>query len=42
MPDRDSDGICLRHSVQTGFGAHLASYPMGTVVFHPGGKAAEA
>jgi ABC-type Mn2+/Zn2+ transport system permease subunit len=29
-------------SVQTGSGAHPASYPMGTAVSFPGGKAAEA
>jgi hypothetical protein len=30
----------LFRSVQTGYGAHLASYPMGTVGSFPGGKAA--
>jgi hypothetical protein len=32
----------LLHSVQTGSGAHLASYPMGTRGSFPGGKAAGA
>jgi hypothetical protein len=32
----------LRHRVQTGFQAHPASYPMGTGVSFPGGKAAGA
>jgi hypothetical protein len=31
----------LRHRVQTGSGAHPASYPMGTGGSFPGGKAAE-
>jgi len=31
----------LHHRVQTGYGAHPASYPMGTEVF-PRDKAAEA
>jgi hypothetical protein len=30
------------HSVQTGFGTHTASYPMGTGVSFPGSKAAGA
>jgi hypothetical protein len=30
----------LHHSVQNGFGAHPASYPMGTRGSYPGGKAA--
>jgi len=30
----------LRHRDQTGSGAHLTSYPMGTWGFFPGGKAA--
>jgi hypothetical protein len=30
------------HIVQTGSGAHLASYPMGTVGSFPGWKVAEA
>jgi hypothetical protein len=32
----------LPHVVQTGSGAHQASYPMGTGSFFPRGKAAEA
>jgi hypothetical protein len=32
----------LHHCVQNGSGAHLASYPMGTRVSFPGGKAARA
>jgi hypothetical protein len=32
----------LRHRVQNGAGAHPASYPMGTRVSFPGGKAAGA
>jgi hypothetical protein len=32
----------LLHVVQTGSGAHPASYPMGTGSSFPGGKAAEA
>jgi hypothetical protein len=32
----------LRHSVQTGSGAHSACYPMGTGGSFPGGKAAGA
>jgi hypothetical protein len=32
----------LRHHVQTGSGAHPASYPMGTGSSFPGGKAAGA
>jgi hypothetical protein len=32
----------LLHVVQTGFGAHSTSYPMGTEDFLPGGKAAGA
>jgi hypothetical protein len=32
----------LHHSVQNGSGAHPASYPMGTGVSFPGGKAAGA
>jgi hypothetical protein len=34
--------IFYLHVVQTGSGAHPASYPMGTTVFFSGGKAAEA
>jgi hypothetical protein len=30
----------LTHRVQTGSGAHPASYPMGTSGFFPGGKVA--
>jgi hypothetical protein len=32
----------LHHRIQNGSGAHPASYPMGTRVSFPGGKAAEA
>jgi hypothetical protein len=32
----------LRHRVQNGFGAHPASYPMGTGCTFPGGKSARA
>jgi hypothetical protein len=32
----------LHHRVQTGSGAHSASYPMGTRGFFPGGKVAGA
>jgi hypothetical protein len=32
----------LHHRVQNGFGAHSASYPMGTRVSFPGDKAAGA
>jgi hypothetical protein len=32
----------LHHRVQTGSGAHLASYPMGTGGSFPGGKTARA
>jgi hypothetical protein len=32
----------MLHVVQTGSGAHPASYPMGTESSVPGGKAAEA
>jgi hypothetical protein len=32
----------LLHRVQTGSGAHRASYPMGTGGYFPGGKAAGA
>jgi len=32
----------LQHDVQTGFGAHPASYPMGTRASFLGGKAAGA
>jgi len=30
----------LLHCIQTGSGAHPASYPMGTSGYFPGGKAA--
>jgi len=43
VPGRDSDGnFSLRHRVQTGSGAHLASYPVGFGCYFPGGKATEA
>jgi hypothetical protein len=32
--------LSLRHRVQTGSGAHLASYPMGIEASFPEGKAA--
>jgi hypothetical protein len=34
--------LSLLHSVQTGSGAHLASYPMDTWDSFPGGRAAGA
>jgi len=34
--------FCLRHRVQTGSGAHPASYSMGNRGYFPEGKAAEA
>jgi hypothetical protein len=34
--------LFLLHSVQTGSGAHLASYPMSTEDSFPGGKQSEA
>jgi hypothetical protein len=34
--------FCLRHHVQDGSGAHLASYPMGTGCPFPGSKTAGA
>jgi hypothetical protein len=37
---RWGQGFSLLHIVQTGSGAHLASYPMGTGGSFPGGKAA--
>jgi hypothetical protein len=37
-----AENFSLHHRVQNGFGAHLASYPMGTRGSFPGGKAAEA
>jgi hypothetical protein len=41
IPGRGKDGVfLLRHCVQTGIGAHPASYPMGTTGSHPGGKVA--
>jgi hypothetical protein len=39
IPGRD---VSLLHSVQTGSGAHPASYPMGTGGSFPGDKAAGA
>jgi hypothetical protein len=38
IPDRAGISPCC-HFDQTGFGAHLGSYPMGTVGSFPGGKA---
>jgi hypothetical protein len=32
----------FHHRVQTGSGAHIASYPVGTRISFPGSKAAEA
>jgi hypothetical protein len=41
IPTRGNDGIVsLRHLVQTGTGAHLASYSMGTVGSYTRGKSA--
>jgi len=43
IPGRGNEGIfSLRHCVQTGFGAHPASYPMATRGSFPGRKAAVA
>jgi hypothetical protein len=38
----EAGNISLRHHVHTGSGTHPASYPMGTGVSFPGGKAAGA
>jgi hypothetical protein len=38
----DGDDFSLLHSVQTGFGAHPASYTIGTGGSFSGGKAAGA
>jgi hypothetical protein len=38
----EAGNFSLRHHVHTGSEAHLASYPMGTRVSVPGGKAAGA
>jgi hypothetical protein len=35
-----AENIFLHHRVQTGSGAHPASYPMGTRISFPGGKLA--
>jgi len=40
MIEGSSPGGSLHHRFQTGSGAHPASYPMGTRVSIPGGKAA--
>jgi hypothetical protein len=40
ISSKSKNDVFLFHSVQTGFGAHPASYPMATGVFLPGGKAA--
>jgi hypothetical protein len=37
-----AENFSLHHRVQNGFGAHPASYPMGTGGSFPGGKAAGA
>jgi hypothetical protein len=43
IPGRDNDGnFSLHHSVQTGSGAHPASYPMGIQGSYLGSKAAGA
>jgi len=43
IPNTGNDGnFSLRHSVQTGSGAHLVSYPMGTGGSHSGGNTAGA
>jgi hypothetical protein len=39
---RAGAGNCSHHRVQNGFGAHPASYPMGTWGSFPGDKAAGA
>jgi hypothetical protein len=39
---RQGQDFSLFHGVETGSGAHPASYPMGTGDLFPGGKAAEA
>jgi hypothetical protein len=36
----EAGNFSIRHSVQTGSGAHLASYPTGIEGYFPGGKAA--
>jgi hypothetical protein len=38
----EAGNFSLHHLVQNGSGAHRASYPMGTRVSFPGGKAAGA
>jgi hypothetical protein len=35
---RQGKEVSLLHSVKTGYGAHLASYPMGTGILSPGIK----
>jgi len=36
--EHSDDMFSLRHRVQTGSGAHQASYPMGTLGSYPGGE----
>jgi hypothetical protein len=42
FPAGEGRNFSLRHRVQTGSGAHPASYPMGTRDFFLGGEAAGA
>jgi hypothetical protein len=42
MEFEQSQESSIFHVVHTGFGAYLTSYPMGTGVAFPGGKAAGA
>jgi hypothetical protein len=42
IPGRSWDIFSPRHLVQTGSGAYPPSYPMSTVGYFPGGKAAVA
>jgi hypothetical protein len=39
---RQGQDFSLVHNIQTGSGAHPASYPLVKGVLYPGGKAAEA
>jgi hypothetical protein len=42
VDSRQEQDFSLVHSIETDSGAHPASYPMGTVGYFRGGKAAEA
>jgi hypothetical protein len=42
IPGKDLDSFLSRHRVQSGSGAHQASYPMSTGSSLPGDKAAGA